>query len=119
MFVVQDIQFALAYRNPLRLAFRPFDEKLQPLWETNRTGRSWTHKAIWILAETITLCYGGTGSQVDPVDVDTLKARIRAWEAGMSDSFRPLHFSPADLASGRPFPVLWYTTPSHGTYLYP
>ncbi|RJE25362.1 hypothetical protein PHISCL_02325 [Aspergillus sclerotialis] len=107
IFVVQDIQFALANHKPLRLTFRPFDEKLQQLWNT-KTDRIWTHKAIWLLAEAINLCYGN-----EPVDGPALKRKIHYWETEKPDTFWPLHVAPPDPGNGRPFPVIWYTSPSH------
>lgn len=117
--MVQDIQFALAYRKPLRLSFRPFDERLYLIWERECAPmeRCWTHKAIWILAEAITLCYGG--HQTEGVDPGGLKSKIQTWESEMPGTLRPTYFSPADLASRRPFPVVLFTNPSHGMYRIP
>ncbi|KAI2819831.1 transcriptional regulator family: Fungal Specific TF [Aspergillus niger] len=60
VFVMQDIQFALAYQKPLRLTLSPFGERLYLLWQhtSSQKDRDWTHKAIWLLAETINHCYG-------------------------------------------------------------
>ena len=118
VFVMQDIQFALAYRNPLRLTFSPFEEKLRQAWDgsTVLDDRYWTHRAIWLLAEAINFCYNAdTDNQLDLIDGDALREKICAWESGRPDGFQPLHFSPADPRNGRPFPVVWYTSPWHGT----
>lgn len=122
VFVLQDVQSALAHRSPLRLTFRLFDGNLHSLWEAEHapSERSWIHRAIWLLAETITLCYGGPRVEAEGeeegagVDPERVKERIRAWESSIPQSSRPLYFSPSDLAAGRPFPVVWFTSPSHG-----
>lgn len=120
VFVIQDIQFALAYQNPLRLTFSPFEEKLRQAWasQTLLDDRCWTHRAIWILAETINYCYSSnTGeSQLDVIDGEALREKICSWESEHPAEFQPLHFSPADPRNNRPFPVVWYTTPWHGTW---
>ncbi|RMJ26267.1 hypothetical protein PHISP_02844 [Aspergillus sp. HF37] len=123
VFVLQDVQSALAHRSPLRLTFRLFDGNLHSLWEAEHapSERSWIHRAIWILAETIALCYGGPRVEAEgeeeraDLDPDRVKDRIRAWESSMPASLRPLYFSPSDLAAGRPFPVVWFTSPSHAS----
>ncbi|XHG09024.1 hypothetical protein AWENTII_012105 [Aspergillus wentii] len=118
IFVIQDIQFALACQNPLRLTFGPFEEKLRHAWDVrpSQTDRDWTHRAIWLLAETINFCYlTNHESAIDPINGDALKRKICTWETEKPDSFRPLHFSPADPRSGRPFPVVWYTNSWHAT----
>lgn len=119
VFVIQDIQFALAYQNPLRLTFSPFEEKLRQAWasQTLLDDRYWTHRAIWILAETINYCYSSnTGeSQLDVIDGDALREKICSWESEHPAEFQPLHFSPADPRNNRPFPIVWYTSPWHAT----
>lgn len=119
VFVMQDIQFALAYQNPLRLTFSPFEEKLRQAWEARPVldDRYWTHRAVWLLAETINFCYSAeVDNQLDVIDGDALREKICAWETGRPGGFQPLHFSPADPRNGRPFPVVWYTSPWHGTW---
>lgn len=116
---MQDIQFALAYQNPLRLTFSPFEEKLRQAWDARPVldDRYWTHRAIWLLAETINFCYSAeVDNQLDVIDGDALREKICAWETGRPGGFQPLHFSPADPRNGRPFPVVWYTSPWHGTW---
>ena len=119
VFVKQDIQFALAYRNPLRLTISPFEEKLRQRWQTTvPSDRDWSHKAIWLLAETINYCYGATHPlHMDTIDGEALKRKICAWEAGKPESFQPLHFSPANKSIGRPFPLVWFTSSAHGEFV--
>lgn len=117
MFVKQDIQFALLYRNPLRLTISPFEEKLRQRWEQSavQSDRDWSHKAIWLLAETINYCYGATHPlHMDTIDGEALKRKICAWEAEKPESFQPLHFSPANPSIGRPFPLVWFTSSAQG-----
>lgn len=123
VFVVQDVQSALVHRSPLRLTFRPFDDALRSAWEAEHTSseRSWIHRAIWILAEVITLCYGGPRMEEEDEeranhDSERVKDRIRTWEDSIPWSLRPLYFSPPDSATARPFPVVWFTSPSHGMF---
>ena len=117
---MQDIQFALAYQNPLRLTFSPFEEKLRQAWESRPilNEQYWTHRAVWLLAETINFCYNteSDDNQLNVIDGEALREKICAWEAGRPEGFQPLHFSPADPRNGRPFPVVWYTSPWHGTW---
>ncbi|RDK42533.1 hypothetical protein M752DRAFT_215743 [Aspergillus phoenicis ATCC 13157] len=116
VFVMQDIQFALAYQKPLRLTLSPFGERLYLLWQhtSSQKDRDWTHKAIWLLAETINHCYGVNPSlEMEVVGRSTLKRRIHAWDLEKPDSFRPLHYSAADPRVGRPFPVVWFTKSLH------
>ncbi|KAL4930485.1 Zn(II)2Cys6 transcription factor [Aspergillus undulatus] len=117
VFVMQDIQFALASQNPLRLELSPFDEKLQQLWthQTPQTDRDWAHRAVWLLAGVINHCYGVQDPQTSETERSILKHRINAWGARKPDSFRPLHFSLADPRIGRPYPVVWYTKSLYAT----
>ena len=110
---MQDIQFALACRKPLRLTFSPFEERLQQMWEHKAplTDRDWAHRAIWLLAETINYCY--KANQV-PMSPTALKQKISLWESGRPETFQPLHFALANHGVGRPFPVVWFTNPCHG-----
>lgn len=127
VFVIQDIQSALIRRSPLRLTFRLFHDQLLDLWRRlspspSSLARILSQKSIWILAETINLCYGdeqinGTSSTTTTTTTTNpaeLKDRIRSLELDLPPAFRALHFSPADLAAGRPFPVVWFTSCSHG-----
>ncbi|KAL2010895.1 hypothetical protein VTN00DRAFT_3613 [Thermoascus crustaceus] len=118
VFVVQDIQFALAYQKPLRLTFRPFDERLQRSWQrdTSRTDRSWIQRVIWLLAETIHFCYSNTSSYDDAngIEASNLKQKIRAWDEERPNSFNPLFCAAAAPANGKPFPMVWYTNSWHG-----
>ncbi|PLB37594.1 Zn(II)2Cys6 transcription factor [Aspergillus candidus] len=112
VFVMQDIQFALACRKPLRLTFSPFEERLQQMWghKSPLADRDWAHKAIWLLAETINYCY--KANQV-PMSPTALKQKISLWETGRPETFQPLHFALANHGVGRPFPVVWFTNPCH------
>lgn len=117
-FVLQDVQCALATRRPLRLATSSLEKGLLPTWEYRSypTERDWAHRALWLLAETINYCYGpSTAAHMPPVISDVLKRKICDWEMQRPAIFQPLHFSPADSSSGRPFPALWFTSTSHGT----
>ncbi|KAL4801977.1 hypothetical protein BDV18DRAFT_68775 [Aspergillus unguis] len=117
VFVMQDIQFALASQNPLRLEMSPFDEKLQYMWANlvPQTDRDWAHRAVWLLAGVINYCYGGKDPQISAVERSILKQKINAWEARKPDSFRPMHFSLADSRIGRPYPVVWHTKSLYST----
>ncbi|OOO04844.1 hypothetical protein OAory_01111810 [Aspergillus oryzae] len=115
-FVLQDVQCALATRRPLRLATSSLEKGLLPTWEYRSypTERDWAHRALWLLAETINYCYGpSTAAHMPPVISDVLKRKICDWEMQRPAIFQPLHFSPADSSSGRPFPALWFTSTSH------
>ncbi|KAL4742999.1 hypothetical protein BDV11DRAFT_141398 [Aspergillus similis] len=111
VFVMQDIQFALASQNPLRLELSAFDERLQLMWtqRESQTDRDWAHRAVWLLAGAINYCYGVHDPQGSAAERTFLKHRINAWEARKPDGFRPLHFSLADPRIGRPYPVIWFT----------
>ncbi|KAE8156566.1 hypothetical protein BDV40DRAFT_305976 [Aspergillus tamarii] len=115
-FVLQDVQFALATRRPLRLATGPLEKEPLPTWEncSYRTERDWAHRALWLLAETINYRYGpSNAAHMSPCILDTLKKKICDWEMQKPDIFQPLHFSPADSSLCRPFPALWFTSASH------
>ncbi|KAE8148077.1 hypothetical protein BDV25DRAFT_168683 [Aspergillus avenaceus] len=116
-FVLQDVQFAMASRAPLRLTTSSFDEKLHLAWGRHaaQTDRDWAHRALWLLAQTINYCYDPNNPiQTGPIDGESLKREIREWETQRPDTFRPLHFS-VSRNLGRPFPVVWFTSPSHAT----
>ncbi|GAB1205605.1 hypothetical protein APSETT445_004283 [Aspergillus pseudonomiae] len=118
-FVMQDVQFALATRSPLRLTIGPFEERLRLAWEyrSAKTDRDWAHRALWLLAQTINYCYEPSSpAHLSSVLWDVLKKKICDWEMRRPDSFRPLHFSPATTSLGRPFPVVWFTSASHGMF---
>ncbi|KAG2010737.1 hypothetical protein GB937_007706 [Aspergillus fischeri] len=118
VFLMQDIQFALSHHNPLRLTLSPFGQSLCQMWESKNplAERDWTHRATWLLAETINYCYGANHQiRLDTVDGVALKRKIRIWESEKPETFQPLHFSHADPHNHRPFPVIWYTTPLHAT----
>lgn len=117
VFLMQDIQFALSHHNPQRLTLSPFGQSLCQMWESKNplAERDWTHRATWLLAETINYCYGANHQmRLDTVDGVELKRKIRIWELEKPNTFQPLHFSHADPHSHRPFPIIWYTTPLHG-----
>lgn len=117
VFVIQDIQFALTYQKCLRLTFGPFDDRLRRWWVAKPcTERDWVNRAIWLLAETVELCYnvsGRYGGHLGIVEENALKQRIRDWEVGKPETFTPLHVSPPDPGRGKPFPVVWYTSLWH------
>ncbi|RAK77083.1 Zn(II)2Cys6 transcription factor [Aspergillus fijiensis CBS 313.89] len=116
VFVMQDIQFALMYQRPLRLTLSPFAEKLYHAWQhrTTQDDREWTHKAIWLLAETINYCYEANNSMhIEAIDGSALRQRIGTWEATRPDTFKPLHYSRPDFGRGRPFPFIWFTNSLH------
>ncbi|KAL4949015.1 hypothetical protein BDW69DRAFT_83036 [Aspergillus filifer] len=117
VFVMQDIQFALASQNPLRLELSPFDEKLQQMWthRAPQTDRDWAHRAVWLFAGVTNYCYGVHDPHASEAERGILKHRINAWEAQKPDTFRPLHFSFADPRIGRPYPVVWYTKSLYST----
>ncbi|KAL4917136.1 hypothetical protein BDW62DRAFT_90614 [Aspergillus aurantiobrunneus] len=117
VFVMQDIQFALASQNPLRLTLSPFDEKLQFMWthRVSQTDRDWAHRAVWLLAGAINYCYGSHDPHASVTERSILKHKINGWEARKPDGFRPLHFSFADTRIGRPYPVVWYTKSLYAT----
>ncbi|KAB8238737.1 Zn(II)2Cys6 transcription factor [Aspergillus alliaceus] len=115
-YVMQDVQIALATRSPLRLTIGPFEEKLRLAWEhrTAQTDRDWAHRALWLLAETINYCYQpNSRAHISSTTWEILKTKICDWEILKPDSFRPLHYSPANTSLGRPFPVVWFTSASH------
>jgi hypothetical protein len=119
-YVIQDIQFALTYQKCLRLSFAPFDDRLRRWWVTKPvlSDGDWTNRAIWLLAETIDFCYNISGrthdSRLGSAGEAALRHRILEWELGRPDTFVPLHISPPDPGSGKPFPVAWYTSLWHG-----
>lgn len=119
-YVIQDIQFALTYQKCLRLTFAPFDDRLRQWWAAKPTlsDGDWTNRAIWLLAETIDFCYNISGRSHDgrlgSAGEAALRHRILEWELGRPDTFVPLHVSPPDPGSGKPFPVAWYTSLWHG-----
>ncbi|KXG51815.1 Protein of unknown function DUF3468 [Penicillium griseofulvum] len=120
-YVIQDIQFALTYQKCLRLSFAPFDDRLRRWWVTKPvlSDGDWTNRAIWLLAETIDFCYNISGrthdSRLGSAGEAALRHRILEWELGRPDTFVPLHISPPDPGSGKPFPVAWYTSLWHAT----
>ncbi|CAG8910202.1 unnamed protein product [Penicillium egyptiacum] len=120
-YVIQDIQFALTYQKCLRLTFAPFDDRLRRWWAAKPalSDGDWTNRAIWLLAETIDLCYNTSGrshdARIGSVGEVALRHRILEWELGRPDTFAPLHLSPPDPGRGKPFPVAWYTSLWHAT----
>lgn len=120
VFVIQDIQYALTYQKSLRLTFAPFDDRLRHWWIAKPvlSDGDWTNRAIWLMAETIDFCYNVPGRSHDrrlgTVEETALRRRILEWELSKPDTFTPLHISPPDVESGKPFPVAWYTNLWHG-----
>ncbi|KAJ5782059.1 hypothetical protein N7457_003833 [Penicillium paradoxum] len=121
VFVIQDIQFALTYQKCLRLTFAPFDNHLRHWWVAKPvlSDGDWTNQAIWLLAETVEVCYNIPGRNGDArlgsVEETALRHHILEWELGRPDTFAPLHVSAPDPGSGKPFPVAWYTSLWHAT----
>jgi hypothetical protein len=119
-FVVQDIQFALAYQIKMRLPLDALSRGLSQRWRdhSNLTEQDWVHRAIFLLAKTVDHCY--SYGQNSPRTADNMtrniKREIRGWEAKRPDTFQPLYFHPADSSAGRPFPTICYTHIEHGMY---
>ncbi|KAJ5121048.1 uncharacterized protein N7515_009009 [Penicillium bovifimosum] len=115
VFVIQDIQFALTYQKCLRLTFAPIDDHLRRSWLAKPvlSDGDWTNRAIWILAETVDLCFNSSRERVEKEIA--LRNRINEWEVSRPDSFAPLHVSPPDHAAGKPFPVVWFMSLWHAT----
>ncbi|OIW22425.1 Zn(II)2Cys6 transcription factor [Coniochaeta ligniaria NRRL 30616] len=116
-FVVQDIQFALAYQIKMRLPLDALSRGLSQRWRdhSNLTEQDWVHRAIFILAKTVDHCYSygqGCPGAADST-ARSLKREIRAWETKRPDTFQPLYFHPADSGAGRPFPTICYTNIEH------
>ena len=57
VFVLQDVQFSLAYQRPLKMQTLPFSLEFRQRWQYENGGseQSLIHRAIWILVETIQL----------------------------------------------------------------
>lgn len=112
-FVVQDIQFALAYQIPIRLPLNAVSKELYQRWRDHHhlTEQDWVHKAIFLLAKTVDHCYS-----LDSANHETqvIEREIQKWEAKRPDTFQPLYFHPADLIIGKPFPTVCYTSTGHG-----
>lgn len=113
VFVGQDIQYSLSDQSPLRLNFQLFNDKLQQAWqaESPPPERSWTRKAIWLLAETIQYCY--SDGKKSPEEYESLRKRIESWEKTKPDSFSPLFYAEADPAGDIPFPTILYAHSWH------
>jgi hypothetical protein len=120
MFVIQDIQFSLAYQTPLQLPFHAFNDRLERMWRDDSgvntaSDRSWTHKAVWLLAKTINSCYGAdTNLHGKFSHREILKSEVRAWERARPVSFQPLFFARDNPVEGRSFPTVWYMHSWHG-----
>ena len=114
-FVIQDIEFSLAYQRPLRLHSTPFSDCLKEMWSSDqsRSDRSWTHQAIWLLAETIQCCYNTDRSKDhDYPNSETLREKIDQWQSSRPDSFQPLFY--AEPETNEAFPKIWYSQSWHG-----
>ena len=75
--------------------------------------QDWVNRAVFILAGTVDLCYGG-GNPYDDRAARDIEKEIRRWERKRPDAFRPLYFLAADADAGRPFPTVCYTSAGHG-----
>ncbi|KAF7585149.1 hypothetical protein BBP40_012101, partial [Aspergillus hancockii] len=117
VFVLQDVQFALVHRCPLRLAISTFEKSLRLTWAHHTTksdDRDWAHRAIWLLAETVNYCYETNHPlHIESVGWEGLKKSICEWETQMPNSFRPQYFTPANPSLNRPFPILLFSSPAH------
>jgi hypothetical protein len=119
-FVVQDIQFSLAYQIPLKLPFEPFNTQIDRAWRDSHPAEDdepWVRRAIWLLAKTINNCYGNAsprGSDPATNARAILTGEIAAWERHLPEAFQPLFFAPADPTAGQPFPNVWYSQSWHG-----
>jgi hypothetical protein len=107
-FVIQDIQVALAYQNPVRLPLEAFDRELQQRWHDSRRleEQDWVQKATWLLAKTVNYAFGG-----DPLSVSCIEKEIYTWETQKPDTFRPLYLSATD---DDDFPTIYFTHATHG-----
>jgi hypothetical protein len=117
-FVVQDIQFALAYQIKMRLPLDALSKGLRQRWRDYRhlTEQDWVHRAIFLLAKTVDHCYGHGQSWLGTDDnaAGNIEGEIRRWDVTRPDTFRPLYLLPADLSAGRAFPTICYTSTEHG-----
>ncbi|OIW30422.1 hypothetical protein CONLIGDRAFT_713069 [Coniochaeta ligniaria NRRL 30616] len=113
VFVGQDIQYSLCDQSSLRINFQLFNDKLQQVWQAENplTERSWTHKAVWLLAEAVQYCYSEEKKNAE--EYESLRVRLEDWENMRPDSFSPLFRSEADPAGGSPFPTILYTHSWH------
>ena len=114
-FMIQDIQFSLAYQRPLKMNIRPFSDCLEKAWESEQvlTERIWTHQAIWLLAETIQCCYTRPNDE-GYSRPDVLRTKIKEWDVSKPESFEPLYFAEPETDSSMPFPKIWFSQPWHG-----
>ncbi|KAJ6111194.1 hypothetical protein N7486_003429 [Penicillium sp. IBT 16267x] len=114
VFVGQDIQYSLCDQSSLRINFQLFNDKLQQVWqaESSPPERSWTRKAIWLLAETVQYCYSDNKKSAE--EYESLRARLEDWENMKPDGFSPLFYAEADPVGGSPFPTVLYTHSWHG-----
>lgn len=114
VFVGQDIQYSLCDQSPLRINFQLFNGKLTQVWqaESSPPERTWTHKALWLLAETVEYCYSDKEKSAE--EYESLRARLEYWENTRPDSFSPLFHAEGDPAGGSPFPTVLYTHSWHG-----
>ncbi|KAK5200444.1 hypothetical protein LTS13_003636 [Exophiala xenobiotica] len=108
VFVLQDVQFSLAYQRPLKMQTLPFSREFRQRWqyENGGTEQSLIHRAIWILVETIQHCFG----HHEAVAEQKLSDGLAEWESLTSEIFRPFYHEPGDAET---FGTLWYTQPGH------
>ena len=108
------MQYSLCDQSPLRINFQFFNDKLQQVWqaESSPPERSWTRKAIWLLAETVQYCYSDNKKSAE--EYKSLRARLEDWENMKPDGFSPLFYAEADPVGGSPFPTILYTHSWHG-----
>ncbi|KAK5295655.1 hypothetical protein LTR99_009244 [Exophiala xenobiotica] len=108
VFVLQDVQFSLAYQRPLKMQTLPFSREFRRRWqyENGGTEQSLIHRAIWILVETIQHCFG----HHEAVAEQKLSDGLAEWESLTSEIFRPFYHEPGDAET---FGTLWYTQPGH------
>lgn len=116
-FLIQDVQFALAYQIKMRLPLDALERKLRHRWQDHGqlTEQDWVRKAMFLLAKTVDYCYGHgeTSFGVDYDATEDLEREILTWDEECPENFRPLYSLAADLSTGKPFPTLYYTSTEH------
>ncbi|KIV81325.1 hypothetical protein, variant [Exophiala sideris] len=108
-FVLQDVQFSLAYQIPLRIHTQLFGVCFQQLWQTEEscTDQMIIYRAIWILVETLQYCFGnGSGDY----DENSLQENIARWEILASQRLQPFYHGRNNPDA---FPTLFYARSGH------
>jgi hypothetical protein len=112
---MQDIQFSLAWQTPLRLCFEPFNDELDRVWhaERSRTEKSWVHRAIWLLAQTVQYCATERGDK-SKTEWEMIQSRLDEWEMSRPQAFTPFFYRAADPEDEKPLPTIWFSSSLHG-----